>query len=543
MLCAVYEFIAALFILTGIDIEDYIIGELFIDISIIIHNAPDGLADLLIVELIAAHGDVVAAHDHILSRADDGLAVLGLEDIVCCEHEEPCLGLSLNGKGYMHGHLVAVEVGIECGTYKGMELNCPALDKHGFECLYAEPMERRSTVQKHGMILDNILEHIPYLGTNALNHTLCRFDVMSVTELGELFHYEGLEELERHFLRETALIHLELGAYDDNGTAGIVYTLTEEVLAEASLLTAKHIGKGFESTVAGTRYGAAAAAVINKSINGFLKHTLFVADDDIRRTQLQKPLEAVISVDYPAIEVVKVAGREPAAIEGYHGAKIGRNYGNDIEDDPFRLIAALDEGLDDFEPLYSIGALLAGAVRDLLAKLDFGLFKVDLHEKLFNGFRTHTGFEALCAVFFLSVMVFLIGKELLIFKGSGAGIRNHIGYKIQYLFKAPGAHIEQHLHAAGDTLEIPDMGNGSGKLDMTHALAANLGLGDLDAAFFADYALVADALIPSAVAFPVLSRSEDALAVKAVPFGLKSSIIDGLGLFDLAVRPFANLFG
>ena len=38
-------------------------------------------------------------------------------------------------------------------------------------------------------------------------------------------------------------MHLKLRSYDDNGTSGVVYTLTEEVLSETALLTLEHVGQ------------------------------------------------------------------------------------------------------------------------------------------------------------------------------------------------------------------------------------------------------------------------------------------------------------
>lgn len=49
-------------------------------------------------------------------------------------------------------------------------------------------------------------------------------------------------------------------------------------------------------------------------------------------------------------------------------------------------------------------------------------------------------------------------------------------------------------------------------------------LGDLDAAAVADFALVADLLILSAVAFPVLCGPENALAEKAVALGFERAV-------------------
>ena len=75
---------------------------------------------------------------------------------------------------------------------------------------------------------------------------------------------------------------------------------------------------------------------------------------------------------------------------------------------------------------------------------------------------------------------------------------------------------------------------------MSHALAANLGACDFNAAAIADNALVTDALVLAAMAFPVTRWSEDTLAEKAVALGLERAIIDCLRLFDFAIRPLAD---
>ena len=55
---------------------------------------------------------------------------------------------------------------------------------------------------------------------------------------------------------------------------------------------------------------------------------------------------------------------------------------------------------------------------------------------------------------------------------------------------------------------------------MAHALTSDLGASDLNAAAVADLALEADALVLTAVALPVLGRSENALAEKTVALRL-----------------------
>ena len=77
---------------------------------------------------------------------------------------------------------------------------------------------------------------------------------------------------------------------------------------------------------------------------------------------------------------------------------------------------------------------------------------------------------------------------------------------------------------------------------MTHALTANLGLCNFNAAAVTDDALVANSLVLSAVALPVLGWSENSLAEKSVFFRLKGTVIYGFGLGYLTVRPFSDLF-
>src|SRR6202022_2554124 len=97
--------------------------------------------------------------------------------------------------------------------------------------------------------------------------------------------------------------------------------------------------------------------------------------------------------------------------------------------------------------------------------------------------------------------------------------------EVQDLFQLLGSHVEQVADAAGDALEEPDVRDGGGQVDVTHARAANLGAGHLDAAALADDALVADALVLTAIALPVLGRTEDALAEEPVALGLEAAVL------------------
>ena len=119
--------------------------------------------------------------------------------------------------------------------------------------------------------------------------------------------------------------------------------------------------------------------------------------------------------------------------------------------------------------------------------------------------------------------------------------RDQVRGEVDDLLEALRRDVEQVAEPARDTLEVPDVGDRGGELDVAHALAAHLRARDLDATALADDALEPDALVLAAVALPVLGRPEDLLAEQAVLLGLERAVVDRLGLLDLAVRPRADL--
>ena len=169
-------------------------------------------------------------------------------------------------------------------------------------------------------------------------------------------------------------------------------------------------------------------------------------------------------------------------------------------------------------------------------------FEVDLLEELLDGLGAHTGVE-IVLILLAHIAVFLLREDLVAHQRGLAGIGDDISGEIQHLFQNAGADVEQQAHAGRNALEIPDVGNGRGELDVAHALTTNLGTRNLNTAAFANDALEANALVLTAGALPVLRGAKDALAEQAVALGLEGAVVDGLGLFDLAVRPLSDLFG
>src|SRR6187399_1838327 len=101
-------------------------------------------------------------------------------------------------------------------------------------------------------------------------------------------------------------MQLELGADHDDRTAGVVDALTQQVLAEAALLALEGVGERLQRTVVRATQYAATTTVVEQSVNRFLQHALFVADDDVRRVQFDQLLETVVAVDDTAVQIVEI---------------------------------------------------------------------------------------------------------------------------------------------------------------------------------------------------------------------------------------------
>ena len=142
------------------------------------------------------------------------------------------------------------------------------------------------------------------------------------------------------------------------------------------------------------------------------------------------------------------------------------------------------------------------------------LFQINVGQKRLHRFGAHTSLEIIF-IFLTVIAVFLFAENLVLDQRRLTGIGDNIRRKIKHLFEDPWADIQQQTHAGRDTLEIPDVGNGSGQLNVAHALATHLGAGNFHAAAVADLAFEADLFVLSAMAFPILGGAENALTVQS----------------------------
>ena len=445
-------------------------------------------------------------------------------------------------KRHVHGHLVAVEIGVEGGADQRMQLDRLALDQHRLEGLDAEAMQRRRAVEQHRMLADDLIEDIPDFRLFLLDQLLRLLDGRRQALGVEARIDERLEQLERHLLRQAALMQLELGADHDDRAPGIVDALAEQVLAETALLALQHVGERLQRTLVGAGDDAAAPAVVEQRVDRFLQHALLVAHDDVGRAQLDQPLQAVVAVDDAAIEVVEVRCREAAAVERHQRAQFRRNDRHDGQDHPFRPVAGLDERLDDLQALGELLRLeVAGRRLHLLAQLVAQLLEIDRHQHLAHGLGADAGGEAVLAIVLLRLEILALGQKLIGLERRQARLEHDVLLEIEHPLDVLEHHVEQQADARGQRLQEPDMRDRGGELDMAHALAPDLRERHFDAALFADDALVLHPLVLAAQALVVLDRPEDAGAEQPVPLRLEGAVVDGLRLLDLAERPRQDL--
>ena len=202
-------------------------------------------------------GQVVGAEDHVLGRGRQRRAVRRGEDVVGGQHQDPRLRLRLGRQRQVHRHLVAVEVGVEGVADERVNLDRLALDEQRLERLDAQAVQRRRAVQQHRVLVDDLLEHVPHLADHRVDHLLGRLDVLRGLALDQPGHDERLEQLERHDLRQPALVQLQVGAGHDHRAPGVVHALAEQVLAEAALLALEHVRQRLQRAVARARSRAA----------------------------------------------------------------------------------------------------------------------------------------------------------------------------------------------------------------------------------------------------------------------------------------------
>ncbi len=402
-------------------------------------------------------------------------------------------------------------------------------------------MQRRRAVQHHRMLADHLFQDVPHHRFLALDHLLRGLDGRREAHGFELVEDEGLEQFQRHQLRQAALMQLELWPDHDHRAAGVVDTLAEQVLAETAALALDHVRQRLQRPFVRTRHRFATAAVVEQRVDGFLQHPLFIADDDVRRLEFEQALQTVVAVDHATVQVVQVRRREATAVQRHQRAQLRRQHGQHFQDHPLGFDARLVERL---EHLQALGDLLdlgirAGGLEFLAQLLDLAV-DFERLQQLADALGAHGCGEIVTVLLDLGEIV-VLGQQLPAVERRHAGLGHDVGFEVQHPLDVAQCHVEHHPHAGGQALEEPDVRDRRRELDVAHALAAHLRQRHFDAALLADHATVLESLVLAAQALVVLDRAEDLGAEQAITFGLERAVVDRFRLLDLAVRPRTDL--
>ena len=444
----------------------------------------------------------------------------------------------------MNSHLVAVEVRVVSGASQRVQTDSLAFDELRLECLNRETVQRGSAVEQDRVAFGHLVENVPHFGRLFLDHLLRAADGVDVATLLEHANDERLEQHESHLLRKTTLVELEFRTDDDDGTTRVVHALAEQVLAETAAFTLEHVGQRFEGAVACAGDGAAMTTVVVKRVHSFLQHALFVADDDLGRLEQEQIPQTVVAVDDAAIEVVEVGRCETATFQRDERTQVGRDDGKHFKHHPLGTCVRVCKALRELEALREFLAVLLRFRRaHLLFEFHLRGCEINGCEHVANSLTTHAGAEAVLAVLVERLAVFRLGEELAFGERRVTWIDDEVILVIDHAFELAAAHVEHEADARRHALVEPDVRGGHGEFDVAHALTANAGQRDFDAAAVADDALVLDAFVFSARALPVARRTENALAEEAAFFGFERAVVDGLGIFDLALRPRTDRIG
>ena len=123
-----------------------------------------------------------------------------------------------------------------------MDADSLSFHQHRLERLNAQTVKRGSAVQHNGMFANHVFENVPYDRFLCFHQFFRLLNRGAVSRGFKLVINERLKKLERHLLRQTALVQFQLRAHHDNGTAGVVHALAQQVLAEAALLAFQRVG-------------------------------------------------------------------------------------------------------------------------------------------------------------------------------------------------------------------------------------------------------------------------------------------------------------
>ena len=95
------------------------------------------------------------------------------------------------------------------------------------------------------MFPSHFVQGVPHNRLFSLDHFLGGPDGMHLTEFFQTANDKRFKQDQSHLLRQAALVELEFGTDDDDGTSRVVDSFAQKVHPETSGLPLQHVGQGF----------------------------------------------------------------------------------------------------------------------------------------------------------------------------------------------------------------------------------------------------------------------------------------------------------
>ena len=433
----------------------------------------------------------------------------------------------------MNRHLVTVKIRIVGRTNKRMKLDGLVLNKHRLESLYAQTVKSRSSVEKHGMLLDHFVKSVPYDRNFAVEQLFrylyrCRF-----APLLKFLVDKRPEELKRHLLGYSALMKTQIRTHGNNRSARVINPFPEKVLPESALFALDYIAQTFQRPVIVTENGPSSSPVFQKRVNRLLEHPLFISDYYVGSAQFEKLFQPVIPVNYPPVEVVKVRGGKTSAIKRNKGPQIRRQYWNSGQNHPFGTVFGLAKRFAYSQSFCDTGFFdrrlgIFHACPEFLGKF----VQVYSFKHFPNRLGSHADDKFGTGPLQL-IPVFILGYYLSELEIGDPRIHNYVSLKVKDPLQILQSHVKEHSYSAGNAAEKPYVSNRGSQFNMAHSLSSYLGGNHLHTAFLARYPSVLKPFIFSTGAFVVFHRPEYLGAEKTVSLRFERPVVYSLRLLYL----------
>ena len=183
--------------------------------------------------------------------------------------------------------------------------------------------------------------------------------------------------------------------------------------------------------------------------------------------------------------------------------------------------------------------LFAAGRSHAVFNFDLEIGEINVGKKLMNRLGSH-GCGEVFTILFLRIAEFQFGQKLAALEWGIARVDNNEIFVVDDALELAGRHIQHETQAGRHALVEPDVGDWNRKINVAHPLATNAGNGDLNATTIANDALMLDAFIFAARAFPVPCWAENTFTEQTAFFGLECTIVDRFRIFYFALAPAAH---